>query len=84
MKGGPNWAGFGADSPIIVNPKDQEFYKQPMFYALAHIAKFILRDSYIIDTELQNKSPVELLWGQLHSVGAIRPDGATTLVILNR
>jgi len=27
--GGPNWAGFSADSPIIVNATADEFYKQP-------------------------------------------------------
>lgn len=35
-KGGPNWASNFVDSPIIVNAKADEFYKQPMFYALGH------------------------------------------------
>ena len=35
-KGGPNWANNFVDSPIIVNRKAQEFYKQPMFYAMGH------------------------------------------------
>ena len=28
--GGPNWAGFSCDSPIIVNITSDEFYKQPV------------------------------------------------------
>ncbi|KAK8773049.1 hypothetical protein V5799_012418 [Amblyomma americanum] len=34
--GGPNWAQNFVDSPIIVNATAQEFYKQPMYYALGH------------------------------------------------
>lgn len=41
LDGGPNWANNFVDSPIIVNPKQDEFYKQPMFYALGHFSKFI-------------------------------------------
>lgn len=36
MKGGPNWVKNFVDSPIIVNAAKDEFYKQPMFYAMAH------------------------------------------------
>lgn len=36
MEGGPNWVKNFVDSPVIVNAKSDEFYKQPMFYALGH------------------------------------------------
>ena len=36
LEGGPNWAGNFVDSPIIVNGAKDEFYKQPMFYAIGH------------------------------------------------
>lgn len=36
MKGGPNWVKNFVDSPIIVNAANDEFYKQPMFYAMGH------------------------------------------------
>lgn len=36
MSGGPNWVDNNVDSPIIVNPEKNEFYKQPMFYAMGH------------------------------------------------
>ncbi|XP_070622644.1 lysosomal acid glucosylceramidase-like isoform X2 [Erythrolamprus reginae] len=38
MKGGPNWVDNPVDSPIIVNPLKDEFYKQPMFYHLGHFS----------------------------------------------
>ncbi|XP_015794165.1 putative glucosylceramidase 4 [Tetranychus urticae] len=39
--GGPNWVSMFVDSPIIVNAEKQEYYKQPMYYALAHFSKFL-------------------------------------------
>ncbi|VDM81379.1 unnamed protein product [Strongylus vulgaris] len=36
MQGGPNWAKNFVDSPIIINATGQEYYKQPMWYALGH------------------------------------------------
>lgn len=33
-QGGPCWTKNFVDSPIIVNPEEDEFFKQPMFYAL--------------------------------------------------
>lgn len=36
MEGGPNWVHNYVDSPIIVNAEKDEFYKQPMFYAMGH------------------------------------------------
>lgn len=41
MEGGPNWEHNLADSPIIVNAAKDEFYKQPMFYAMGHFSKFV-------------------------------------------
>ncbi len=36
LAGGPNWAKNFADAPIIVNQTADEFYREPMFYALGH------------------------------------------------
>lgn len=36
VNGGPNWVENFVDSPIIVNATLDEFYKQPMFYAMGH------------------------------------------------
>jgi len=82
-KGGPNWAGFGADSPIIVDSDKVEFIKQPMFYALAHIAKFIPRGSHVISAELEITEE-SLFSDAIHAVAVERPDRATSLVILNK
>ncbi|XP_020300333.1 glucosylceramidase-like isoform X1 [Pseudomyrmex gracilis] len=51
MQGGPNWAKNYVDSPIIINATNDEFYKEPMFYALAHVSKFVPRGSIRISAE---------------------------------
>lgn len=38
--GGPNWVSNFVDSPVIVSKDKTEFYKQPMFYVLAHFSRF--------------------------------------------
>ena len=45
LKGGPNWANNFVDSPIIVNKTADEFYKQPLYYAMGHFSKFINENS---------------------------------------
>ncbi|XP_076179010.1 lysosomal acid glucosylceramidase-like [Ptiloglossa arizonensis] len=44
-QGGPNWVNNFVDSPIIVNPDKDEFYKQPMYYAIKHFSRFVDRGS---------------------------------------
>ncbi|GMR40557.1 hypothetical protein PMAYCL1PPCAC_10752 [Pristionchus mayeri] len=39
MQGGYTWAGNAVDAPIVVD--GQEFYKQPMYYSMAHFSKFL-------------------------------------------
>lgn len=58
--GGPNWAKNFVDSPIIVNPESDEFYKQPMFYALAHFSKFVPRGSYRISATFIEKEHIKV------------------------
>jgi len=45
LQGGPNWVNNFVDSPIIVNATGDEFYKQPMFYAMGHFSKFVRPNS---------------------------------------
>ncbi|XP_015524023.2 lysosomal acid glucosylceramidase [Neodiprion lecontei] len=40
MYGGPNYLGNYKDAAIIVNAEVDEFYKQPLYYALTHFSKF--------------------------------------------
>ncbi|KAG7196904.1 hypothetical protein KM043_000178 [Ampulex compressa] len=44
-RGGPNWNENFVDSAIIVNPDTDEFYKQPMYYAIKHFSRFVKRGS---------------------------------------
>ena len=41
IQGGPNWAGNEVDAPVIVDAVNNEFYKQPMYYALAHVSRYM-------------------------------------------
>ncbi|XP_060866728.1 lysosomal acid glucosylceramidase-like [Metopolophium dirhodum] len=75
MTGGPTWVSNFIDSPIIVDKTKDEFYKQPMFYAIGHFSKFISRGSTRI--KLTQTSVVK-------SVGFKRPDGALVIVLYNR
>lgn len=74
--GGPNWIQNEVDGPIIVNTTSDEFYKQPMFYALGHFSKFIVTDSVRVDASTTDDD--------LDVVGFLRPDGLVAVVILNR
>ncbi|XP_066590682.1 lysosomal acid glucosylceramidase-like isoform X2 [Prorops nasuta] len=45
QQGGPNWIQNYVDASIIINPENDEFYKQPMYYAIKHYSRFIDRGS---------------------------------------
>lgn len=76
LQGGPTYVSNFCDSPIIVNATGQEFYKQPMFYAMGHFSKFVVPDSHRIKTTSTfNNLPV---------ISFKRPDGGTVVVIMNK
>ena len=78
MQGGPSWASNFVDSPIIVDASAYEYYKQPMFYVLAHFSKLLPPDSVKIESILQQvKIP------KFESIAFQRPDGAVVLLALN-
>ena len=77
-QGGPNWANNFVDSPIIVSRVTDEFYKQPMFYAMGHFSKYIPEDSTAIESDVVN-NPLQII-----ATAVIRPDEMRTVVILNR
>ena len=52
MDGGPNWANNFVDAPIIVNAAQDEFYKNPMYYAMAHFSKFVTEGSVRVGVEV--------------------------------
>ncbi|CAH1104381.1 unnamed protein product [Psylliodes chrysocephalus] len=74
--GGPSYVSNYVDSPIIVNSSSQEFYKQPMFYALGHFSKFIPRGSIRID--------VSQFSSDTQTIAFKRPDGGVAIIILNK
>ena len=74
-RGGPNWQDNRADSPIIVNASADEFYKQPMYYAMGHFSKFVVPGSKMI--ELINKpSDIDMLT-------FLRPDNSIAALLGN-
>ncbi|XP_063904865.1 lysosomal acid glucosylceramidase-like isoform X2 [Zophobas morio] len=76
LQGGPTYIDNYLDSPIIVNVKAGEFYKQPTFYHLGHFSKFIPRGSVRIYSKLCLKN--------VKHVAFRRPDNGTVIIILNR
>ena len=62
MKGGPNWVNNFVDAPIIINPDQKEYYRQPSYYALAHFSKFLPPGSVRVDSfRTPNSSTVLIL-----------------------
>ena len=80
MQGGPNWALNYVDAPIIVDPENGKFYKQPMYYALGHISRFLVPGSIRIGLQKNTNSleavAVEIPYGPDYKILAT--------VILNR
>lgn len=79
QQGGPNWSGNFVDSPIIVDKANNQFFKQPMYYALAHFSRFFKPGSVRIG------SRVEAGGGSLSVVAVkIASTGHVVTNILNR
>jgi len=77
MSGGPNHAGNVVDAPILVDPKQPEvFYKQPMYYVMAHFSHFVPPGSVRIGTT--STGPMSL-----DCAGFVTPDGLVVLVVAN-
>ncbi|CAI4228154.1 unnamed protein product [Auanema sp. JU1783] len=77
MDGGPTWVKNYVDSPIIINSTANEFYKQPMFYAMGHFSKFIKPGSRRILSKVQTTNK------NLQITAAVNK-GQRVLVILNQ
>jgi glucosylceramidase len=76
-QGGPTWARNFVDAAIIVNTTANEFYKQPMFYALGHFAKFLPEGSVRIGLWPQEKKGVSAIAFQT-------PNNAVVIIVYNR
>ncbi|WKY04174.1 hypothetical protein Q1695_005281 [Nippostrongylus brasiliensis] len=78
MKGGPNWVGNFVDAPVIVDAAKQEYYKQPMWYAMAHISKFVPPDSRRIGSQFQGAAPPGMA-----QLAFLDPEGRRVIAIAN-
>lgn len=77
-EGGPNWAENYVDAPVIVDAAADEFFKQPMFYALGHVSKFMPEGSFRI--AVHGAEGVE---SHLQYIGVVRPDGGVAIAVMN-
>lgn len=75
--GGPCYINNNLDAPIIINSAVGEFYKQPMFYALGHFAKFCPPNSTI----LENKIGWRL--ENIQAMSCLRPDDSLAVFLFN-
>jgi glucosylceramidase len=76
--GAPNWAKNFVDSPIIVIPEENSFFKQPMFYALTHFSKFVPRGSYRISTTGLESNP------DVKAIAFLTPEQQIVTVAVNK
>ncbi|KAG7153639.1 lysosomal acid glucosylceramidase-like [Homarus americanus] len=75
-EGGPNWASNWLDAPIIINPEAGEFYKEPIFYAIGHLSKFVEPGAVRISSTTTD---------YMLDVAAFNdPSGRKVVVLLNR
>ncbi|XP_071442851.1 lysosomal acid glucosylceramidase-like [Hetaerina americana] len=77
-RGGPNWARNYVDSAVIVNATADEFYKQPMFYAIGHFSKFITQGSVRIALKAPDGDDY------VNGVAFLKPDGGIAVVMHNQ
>ena len=79
VDGGPNWTNNINDSPIIADPVNKLYYRQPQFYAMAHFAKFLAPGSVRIDSIVTNRINTKA------SVAAFRTaqNDCTVLIAIN-
>ncbi|GMS92376.1 hypothetical protein PENTCL1PPCAC_14551, partial [Pristionchus entomophagus] len=76
MEGGFSWAKNNVDAPIVVD--GDEFYKQPMYYAMAHFSKFLKPGARRVKVTLPE------LPTQVSLLGAVMVDGKRYVTICNK
>lgn len=52
MSGGPTWSHNNLDSAILVDRNTNTYYKNPMYYALGHVSRFIRPEAHIVTTTI--------------------------------
>uniref|UniRef100_A0AC34RJJ5 Glucosylceramidase n=1 Tax=Panagrolaimus sp. JU765 TaxID=591449 RepID=A0AC34RJJ5_9BILA len=79
-QGGPNWVHNYVDAPIIVSNTSDEFYKQPIYYAMGHFSKFLQPGAQHVDLIVENNDPKNYL----EVVGFVTPQNQRVAIIDNR
>lgn len=79
--GGPTYINFTADAPIVISENRQEFYKQPLYYAMGHFSKYIIPGSKRIKIQESDKEK----WNNTIKILAFRrPDDLHAIIIFNK
>lgn len=76
--GGPNYAQNFIDAAIMANDNFTEIFKQPLFYAMAHFAKFIPANSVRIGSKM-----FQLHEKDVSCVTFLRPDKRIVIILYN-
>lgn len=76
-EGGPNWVDNFVDAPILVYGDDDEFIKQPIFYAMGHFSIFIPRGSQRVRVAQRSLASIE-------NVVVRKTNGNLVIVMQNR
>ena len=77
-EGGPSFSNTSVDSPIIVSNDGQEYYKQPMWYGIGHISRFVPPGSKRVDLQ----GP--LIPFNVDSAAFETPENRVVIVMLNK
>lgn len=77
-KGGPAYVNSGIDAFILVNEDFTAFHKQPVFYIMAHFAKFIPRHSLRVNAKFSGSSK-----SHVQTVAYLTPYDKIVIVLYN-
>ena len=83
LQGGPNWVNNFCDAPIIVNASSNEFYKQPMYYALAHVTRFVPRGSIRVGVNVKDNSWKPPFTTNVAAGAFLTPSTDKVIILLN-
>merc|ERR1712129_479440 len=73
--GGPNWAGNNVDAPILTSQDGSALWISPMYFHMAHWAKYVVPGSQVLMVDTSKSA--------LQEVAAfLRPDGKVVVIAL--
>ncbi|MBO4660165.1 MAG: glycoside hydrolase family 30 protein [Prevotella sp.] len=75
-QGGPNWANNWCLAPVIVDPKADEVYFTPMYYALSHFSRFLRPEAKVLGVKCESKDVM--------ATAVRNPNGKIVVVVMNQ